>query len=208
MEALLEYDLVSLSSPNTPAVLPPSTVHEYLAMPEGAPYFQFINGECIEMAAPSIFHQDIVLNIGFAIKAYLRENSIGKVIISPVDVHFSDEEYYEPDIVVVVNDRMSIIAKNHILGAPDIVIEVLSPSTAYYDLSHKKTIYEQEGVHEYWLIYPDERRVEVLRNTDTGFIVHSQARKKADAAGAVTGAAVQSFVLAGFSIPLSSVFDA
>ncbi|MCU0424647.1 MAG: Uma2 family endonuclease [Candidatus Kapabacteria bacterium] len=176
----------------------PKTVAEYLAMPEGPPFFQFINGKGVEMPAPSIFHQDIVLNIGSAIKTYLRTNPLGKVIIAPVDVHFSDTDYYEPDVIVIRNEHLHFLTQNRVIGAPDLVVEVLSPSTGYYDLSGKKAVYEQEGVREYWLVYPNERRVEVLQNTADGFVVLNQARRSG---------VVRSAVLEGFSLDIATIFE-
>jgi Uma2 family endonuclease len=197
LETISEYDAHEKTL-DKPVFIRPQTVQEYLAMPEGAPYFQFINGEGVEMPAPSIFHQDIVLNIGFILKEYLRKHALGKVIIAPVDVHFNDTDYYEPDVVFVVQERLGIVTKNRVEGAPDLVVEVLSPSTGYYDLSRKKTVYEQEGVREYWLVYPEERRVEVLCNTEHGFILHSQARGKGF---------VESLVLQGLSVSIDAVFE-
>jgi Uma2 family endonuclease len=197
LEVISEYDIHETVL-EKPVLLRPSTVQEYLAMPEGAPYYQFIDGEVIYMAAPSIFHQDIVLNIGAALKEYLRKHSVGKVIIAPVDVHFDDKNYYEPDVVFVVQERLHIVTKNRVEGAPDLVVEVLSPSTGYYDLSRKKTVYEQEGVREYWLVYPEERRVEIYTNSDNGFQLHSQALR--------TGI-VKSSALNGLELSIDAIFE-
>ena len=197
MDEILEYDLEATML-QKPVNMRPRTVQEYLAMPEGAPYFQFINGEVIEMAAPNIFHQDIVLNIGYSLKDFLRRNPLGKVIIAPVDVYFSDKDYYEPDVVFVAQERLEIVTEKRIKGSPDLVVEVLSPSTGYYDLSRKKTVYEQEGVREYWLVYPEERRVEVYINSAKGFVLHSQAVKQG---------LVLSSVLQGFELSINAVFE-
>ena len=200
LEHDMEYDTETLVLHTPVSMRRPSTVQEYCAMPEGAPYFQFIQGKAVEMPAPSIVHQDIIFNIASAIKAYLRTNAIGKVIIAPVDVHFSDSDYYEPDIVFVANEHINIISKNRIQGAPDLVVEVLSPSTGYHDQTTKKAIYEQEGVREYWLVHPAEHRVEILRNDGAkqGFVLHSQAQKQG---------VVRSAVLEGFSLALAEIFE-
>ncbi len=197
MDELLEYE-IEATTLQEQGTMRPRTVQEYLTLPEGAPYFQFINGEVIDMPAPNILHQDIVLNIGSYLKDYLRHNPLGKVIIAPVDVHFSEKDYYEPDVVFIARERLDIVTKKRIKGAPDLVVEVLSPNTGYYDLTHKKFVYEQEGVREYWLVYPEERRVEVYINSANGFVLHSQAVKQGT---------LQSSVLSGFEMSIDAVFE-
>lgn len=167
-------------------------------MPEGAPFFQFIDGESIEMPAPTLFHQKIIRRLLNKMSLLIDAHQIGELYPAPVDVYFSDEDYFQPDIVFVSNERLHILTPKNIQGAPDLVVEVLSPSTGYYDLSHKKAVYEQEGVREYWLVYPDELRIEVLQNTDNGFIVLNQARKQG---------VVRSAVLEGFSLDITEIFE-
>ena len=202
MEAVVEYELAEAQEEiiRKPAPKPPESVAEYLAMPEGAPYFQFVNGEAIEMPAPILLHQHIISNLNFYFVLFLKQHHIaGTVYPAPVDVYFTETDYFQPDLVFVSNERREILEnRKNIKGAPDLVVEVLSPSTGYYDLSHKKAIYEQEGVREYWLVYPNELRVEVLQNTDNGFVVLNQARK--------TGV-VRSAVLEGFALEIAEIFE-
>jgi Uma2 family endonuclease len=200
MDAVLEYELAEAQEEiiRKPAPKPPESVAEYLAMPEGAPYYQFINGEVIIMAAPTLAHQKAIRRLLQYLGNFVDTYSLGELYGSPVDVYFSEKNYFEPDLVFVSNDRAHILTEKNIQGAPDLVVEVLSPSTGYYDLSHKKAIYEQEGVREYWLVYPNELRVEVLQNTDNGFIVLNQARK--------TGV-VRSAVLEGFTLEIAEIFE-
>ena len=200
MEAVLEYELAEARGEiiRKPAPKPPESVAEYLAMPEGAPYYQFINGEAIYFPTQTLFHQSILLNVVFSMGGFVKKNNLGHTILSPVDVYFNDREMYMPDIVFVSHERNNVLTEVRIIGAPDIIVEVLSPSTGYYDLSHKKEIYEQEGVREYWLVYPDELRVELLQNTDNGFIVLNQARK---------AGVVRSAVLEGFALEIAEIFE-
>ena len=120
--------------------IPPSTLAEYLAMPEGAPYYEFINGIAHFMASPTTSHQECLLNLAVEMRAFVKNHQLGKVFISPLDVYLSEEEYYQPDMLFVSNERKSII-QERIHGAPDLVVEVLSPSNGYKDLSHKKRMY-------------------------------------------------------------------
>ena len=201
MEAVVEYELAEAQEEITrkPARKPPQSVAEYLAMPEGAPYFQFISGKAIEMAAPILIHQQIISNLNIYLGLFIKQKKLGILYPAPIDVYFTETDYFQPDLVFVSNERSEILEnRKNIKGAPDLVVEVLSPSTGYYDLSHKKAIYEQEGVREYWLVYPDEFRVEVLQNSDNGFVVLNQARK--------TGV-VRSAVLEGFALEIAEIFE-
>jgi Uma2 family endonuclease len=179
-------------------VHPPSTVQEYLQSPEGAPYFQFVNGEAIYCPTPPLLHQQLLQNVIFAMNVFVQAHDLGETILSPVDLYFNDKDLFMPDISFVSHERKHIMTAERLIGAPDLVAEILSPSTGYYDLSHKKFVYEQEGVREYWLVYPDERRVEIYTNSDDGFQLHSQARR--------TGT-VKSLVLNGFGMSIDAVFE-
>src|SRR5690606_16850519 len=76
------------------------------------------------------------------------------------DVHLDDENVYQPDILFFRNDQLSNIRKDGFHGAPPMVIELLSPGTARYDLHQKKSAYERSGVQEYWIVEPDTKEVE------------------------------------------------
>ncbi|TAE28783.1 MAG: Uma2 family endonuclease [Candidatus Kapaibacterium sp.] len=199
MDELLEYELEAITLQEQ-GTMRPRTAQEYLTMPEGAPYFQFINGEVVDMPAPILIHQQVISNLNFYFKLFLKQHQIaGTVFPAPVDVYFTDTDYFQPDLAFVSNERSSILQnRKNIKGAPDLVVEVLSPSTGYYDLTHKKFVYEQEGVREYWLVYPEERRVEVYVNSANGFILHSQAVKQGT---------LQSSVLSGFETSIDAVFE-
>ncbi len=176
----------------------PSSLAEYLTMPDEAPYYEFINGIAHFMPSPSTHHQECLGELYSTMKAFAKERQLGKVFIAPLDVYLSDEEYYQPDMLFVSNERKSII-QERIKGAPDLVVEVLSPSNGYKDLTHKKLMYEEFGVREYWTVEPDERAIEVLVNTDLGFQVFSKAHRRGE---------VRSQVLSGFTVNLDQIFSA
>jgi Uma2 family endonuclease len=202
MATLVEYDTDTAFADEEVLTMPtpkrPATVAEYLAMPEGAPFFQFIDGEVVPMPSPTLLHQKVIRNLTTDFQNYIRKYKLGELYPAPVDVYFSEDDYFQPDIVFVANERFHILTPKNIQGAPDLVVEVLSPSTGYYDLSHKKAVYEQEGVREYWLVYPSELRVEVLQNTDNGFVLLNQARKQG---------VERSAVLEGFSLDITEIFE-
>jgi len=145
------------------------TYLDYSSLPEGSPY-QLIDSRLVMTPAPSTYHQIISKRIGFVFVEFLeKQHELAEVLHAPVDVYFSEKEVYQPDIIVIDRDRIDIIGEDKINGAPDLVVEILSPSTAYYDLRHKKDVYAQEGVKEYWIVDPPEKSIEIYANTDSEF---------------------------------------
>ncbi len=194
MTATLEY--TPLAGTTLQDSMPPHTLAEYLAMPDGPPYYEFINGIAHFMASPTTSHQECLLNLAVEMRTFVKKSQLGKVFISPLDVYLSDEEYYQPDMLFVSNERKSII-QERIHGAPDLVVEVLSSSNAYNDLSHKKRMYEEFSVREYWIVDPLEKSVEILFNTENGFQIASKAYAKG---------VVQSQILSGFAVDVEQLF--
>jgi Uma2 family endonuclease len=172
------------------------TYLDYDQLPEGAPY-QLINGELTMNPAPNFFHQQLVTRVAHTFSAFVEGKELGEVVVSPIDVYLTDTEVYQPDVVFIAQGRMDIVVEGRIKGAPDIVVEVLSPSTAYYDLSHKKNVYESSGVKEYWILYPEDEIIEVFENVNGEFT--QVARKKREGV-------VASSALNGFSVDLKKVF--
>jgi Uma2 family endonuclease len=171
------------------------TVKEFNLLPEGAP-FQLIDGELVMSPSPLYEHQRIIAEIAMSLGVMVKEKKIGKVVLAPMDVYLSETEAYQPDVIFVSNERASII-KDKIHGAPDLIMEVLSPSTAYYDLVHKKAVYEASGVREYWIIDPKEQSVEVFLNGESGF---------QSVAKAVSTGTAASRIIAGFAVNLAELF--
>ena len=173
-----------------------ATYADYLQTPEGGK-FQLIAGEILEMTSPSLYHQEILLNIISEFRHFLNKNIIGKVFVAPLDVYFSDTEVYQPDILILLIESFSKMKENKIEGAPDLVVEVLSPSTAYYDLKHKKSIYEKQGVKEYWIVDPMEKSVEIFENI-SGKLNSLGEFSKSES--------IQSKLIYGFEVGLESIF--
>ena len=134
------------------------TYSDYVTWPDDERW-ELIDGEAYDMSpAPSIKHQEIVSNINIFIATHPQRKAECFVGIAPVDVVFSEHDVVQPDVLVVC-DRKKITEAN-IQGAPDLVIEVLSPSTALKDRREKKALYERYGVKEYILVYPLDQYVE------------------------------------------------
>ena len=139
-------------------------LQQFEQLPEGPPYFELIHNQVFEMPPPSIFHQEISLHLTLVISAFLSQKakSLGKLLFAPVEILLSNENVLEPDLLFVANERLNIIGKNRIYGAPDWVCEILSPSTRKRDLTEKRELYFKYGVKEYWIVDPENLTIEVL----------------------------------------------
>ena len=134
------------------------TVKDYQQLPEGAPY-QLINGKLIMSPSPNRIHQKLIGRIHAMILGHCDKTKIGDVYIAPSDVYLDDENVVQPDIYFVSNANLSILTDAGAEGAPDMIIELLSPSNAYYDLRAKLQLYEKYGVKEYFIVDPEDNMV-------------------------------------------------
>lgn len=172
------------------------TYDDYALLLEGAPY-QLIEGELIMSPAPTPYHQRISRTIEFALWTFVREHDLGEVLHAPIDVYLSEFDTLQPDIIYIASERLSIIGEKRIEEAPDLVIEILSPSTAYYDLKAKKGLYEGASVREYWIVDPYDSSAEIYRNGENGFILVVQMKDRGT---------IASSLIKGFSIELEELF--
>jgi len=148
-------------------IKPPRTgIEAFELMPEGT-LCQLINDNLIMSPAPSPDHQSVSGIIYEQISGFVRKNKLGKVFYSPIDVYLNNTNVYQPDIVFVSNDNLSIIDwKKGIMAAPDLVVEILSKGNKNYDLNKKKPVYESCAVKEYWVVDPETKWCEgfILEN--------------------------------------------
>ncbi len=129
---------------------------------------ELIDGELIVTAAPATRHQRAVVKLITAFDTWCTANG-GEVFPAPLDVYFSDTTVLEPDIVFVNARHQARIERKFVRGAPDIVVEVSSPSTRRLELHRKREVYQRFGVAEYWYVDLQSDRVEVYRLTDERF---------------------------------------
>jgi Uma2 family endonuclease len=140
----------------------PRTILEvWEQLPEGTSC-QIINNNLIMSPAPKSIHQSILGKIFFEISKFLEINKIGELYIAPFDVHLSKRNILQPDLALVANENLHLVKEKGLLGSPDIVIEILSPSTAHIDLGEKRDIYEHYGVKEYFIVDPNNKMVTSL----------------------------------------------
>ena len=136
----------------------------------GEPRYEIIGGEKVIMAsAPSLTHATIMRRLVMVFGSYIDENNIkAEVYGDNTDVYFSDKEHYLPDVSVVCDSSIISNGKK-IMGAPDLIVEVLSESTMKNDLGKKKDVYEKYGVKEYWIANPWLRQITVYHLVDGKF---------------------------------------
>ena len=144
------------------------TYHDYLQLPEDGKRYEIMDGELYMTPAPLTRHQQISVRLSQLLMNYLDTHPIGQVFAAPTDVLLSDNDVVEPDLLLVLHDGAARITEKNVQGPPDLVIEILSPGTAARDLDLKRKRYEHFGVREYWLVDPDQNRLEILAPAEEG----------------------------------------
>jgi Uma2 family endonuclease len=175
----------------------PITRHEYALIPVGAPNYQLIEGDLVMAPSPGSYHQDILLNLATLFRDYLRKHPIGKIYVAPLDTYLSDINVYQPDLLFIRKENLGIIEEHGIEGAPDLAIEILSKSSAKYDLGTKRSVYARTGVEELWIIDPAKRTLSLFRlaeNADTPIATYKAKQK------------FTSEMLPGLTLDLTAVF--
>jgi Uma2 family endonuclease len=170
------------------------------SMPDDGNRYELIDGELYVSAAPSFLHQTILANIMFAFRDYLRDHPIGR-ITPGVGVIFDDYDGVIPDLVFATRERMTrTLAAGRFRAAPEIVIEILSPGTSNIrrDRHVKLSLYNANGVEEYWIVDPENRSVEINRRNEAGDLVLERNLNDRDE--------LTSVVLPGFNVRLDTFF--
>ncbi len=172
------------------------TYKDYEKLPEGSPY-QLIGGDLVMTPSPIPYHQILIGKIFLKLSKYVEDKKVGMVLLAPLDVYFSETDTYQPDIMFISRERLNIVGEKKIEGPPDLIIEILSPQTAYYDLRTKKDTYEKSGVKEYWIVDPLQKTIEVFFNKEGGFKLVGSAKGEGE---------INSEILKGNILSLKEVF--
>lgn len=135
------------------------TVSEYRAMPEGPPYYQLIEGDLIRAPSPNSFHQDIAFNIAYLLRQHVSKHRFGKVCIAPLDVYLSEDTVVQPDVFFLSRKNLALMQTDGVHGAPDLVVEVVSPANGALEMKRKRPLYARHGVREEWLIEPELEQI-------------------------------------------------
>ena len=181
-------------------VKPKLTYDDYANFP-GDERYELIDGELILVAAPNHIHQWIISNLMWLLQQYVRPADLGRIYCAPFDVVLSNNDVVQPDVLFVSTERLHIITDANVQGAPDLVIEILSPSTARLDRTRKRALYERHGVKEMWLVDADEYKITVLRLNDATPAVFETAGEY------TAGQSFRCDILGGLTIAVDDVFD-
>jgi len=176
------------------------TYDDFVLFPDDGQRHELIDGEHYVTPSPNIRHQQLLGRLHLLIGVWLQTHPIGEMFLSPLDVVFSDVDVVEPDLLFISRHRASdIITPKHVRGAPDLVVEIGSPSTRKRDETIKRRLYERAGVVEYWVVDPDLDVIRVYRRTDAGFDRPVELATE-------PGDTLSTPLLPGLEVPLTRVF--
>lgn len=157
---------------------------------------EILNNQLTIMPAPSILHQKISNRLSNRFTNFVEENVLGEILVAPTDVKFDEDNVAQPDILFVAIKRSEIMENHAITGAPDLVVEIISPSNDVKEMKAKRTLYESKGVEEYWTIFPEQRQAKVEVLTEGQYKTFSEAQKEG---------VLKSSVLEGFQIDIENL---
>ncbi|UXE66451.1 MAG: Uma2 family endonuclease [Chryseotalea sp. WA131a] len=136
------------------------TVEEFMQLEESNLLCELINGEVFMSPAPSFTHQIVSGNLYDLLKAFARKNG-GVALFSPVDVILDRKNVFQPDLLYVAKENLGIISERGLNAAPDLAVEIISPSNSFKDRNQKRKLYQKFGVKEYWIIDPGNLTLEI-----------------------------------------------
>ena len=174
------------------------TYDDYCLLPNDGKRYEIIDGELFVTPSPRFAHQIMVTRLTRYLSAFVEDHGLGLVFVSPFDVVFSQFDVVEPDLLYVSKARAAVLTEKNVQGAPDLVIEVLSPTTAATDRTIKLKLYARFGVTEYWIVDPQGPSVEVYRRQKEGLEL---------AAGLESRDSLTSPLFPGFSLPLTRLVE-
>ena len=163
---------------------------------EEDPRHQIIGGELIVTAAPNVRHQRVAQRLAVILSTYEKEHG-GVGLGLPVNLYLSEHDVVEPDCVYLRPENMGKLEENRIVGPPDLLVEISSPTTRRLDLKRKKELYERHGVPEYWFVDLDAENVQVYRLTEGRYGFTRIASR---------GETLGSPLLPGLSVPIDELF--
>ena len=174
----------------------PYTADDLALIPDDENRYEVLGGELLVSPSLSEKHQRVVGRLYSRILTSLDTGSIGLAYVAPFDVHLDDYDVLQPDIVVVLREHAAIIQPNGLFGAPDLVVEVVSPTSIGIDRIRKAATYAKHGVAEYWIVDPAEETVLAQE------LVDGRYRALPDRDGTVT-----SLLLPDLTVDIRALFE-
>lgn len=158
--------------------------------------FEIINGKALMSPSPELFHQRWARNIFVAVQRHIEAHKLGEVFFAPVDVVLDETNVVQPDIIFVSTASAGILDRRGVMGAPDLVVEIISPTSLRRDRYDKRELYARFGVKEFWLADVANQSIEVLCLEEGGYRLLCCA---------TTVGKVRSIVLPGFELDVASL---
>jgi Uma2 family endonuclease len=179
---------------------PKLTYEDYCRIPEDGQRHEILDGVHVVSPAPRKKHQRLLGNLFFVLERHLRVQGDGEVYLAPFDVLLSEYDILQPDLVFVSDERLHLLDELNCKGSPDLVVEILSPSTARRDQVDKRARYEAHEVREYWIVDPESEVLRMYRRDAKGGLeLHCELQRD-------RGGALETPLLPGFSVPIEEVF--
>jgi Uma2 family endonuclease len=175
----------------------PYTYDDYRTLPDDGRRYELIEGDLFVSPATAPWHQTVSRRLQYALMTLLELPGIAEVFDAPCDVILSSTTVVQPDIIMLRRDRQHLISRRAIEGVPNVVVEILSPSTAERDQYIKRAAYARFGVPEYWVVDPELGYVELHRLEGAGYRLEARFDR---------ASTLRSPELPEVSIPLAPVF--
>ena len=174
------------------------TYEDYRTAPADKRY-ELLDGDLIMVPAPNVKHQRVLLRLAHKLGQFILDHELGELLPAPCDVVLSDTDVVQPDLLFVSREREHLLSGGeNVQGAPDLVVEILSPSTADKDRGYKRELYGRHGVSEYWLVDPIAETISIHRQHD-GVLTATQTYRREQT--------LRSALLAGLELHLDDVFS-
>ena len=172
------------------------TYEDYCAAPPDTRY-ELLDGELIMVPAPNTKHQRLNRELTTRLDRFINDQAAGELFYAPFDVVLSDTDVVQPDLLSVSREREHMITTENMRGAPDLVVEILSPSTAANDRGKKRALYGRHGVTEYWLVDPVAETVQI-HQLHGEVLLHTRTFRREET--------LRSPVLTGLELTLNDIF--
>jgi len=153
------------------------TYEEYYKLEDDQRY-EIIGGHLFMAPAPDTWHQDWLGDLYSLLRSFVKMNKLGRLFFAPVDVVLDQENTVQPDLVFVSSKNVGMIQARAIFGTPDLVVEVVSPTSDRRDRSQKKELYARFGVKEYWIGNAAKRSLEIFILMEGRYELHGAAEQK------------------------------
>lgn len=187
---------------DTAVALDKLTVAEFRQMdfPDNDPYFyELIDGELVKKSAPSPRHQRISRRLAIMLDKFVNDHKLGELFNAPIDVFLDGENSVQPDLLFIPTADAQLVTNDGIMGAPALLVEIISPSSGYRDRVEKAGLYRRFGIREYWLVDPQEELIEIFALTEGRYDLLSAASP--DEGQLVSG------VLPGLTVGVADLFS-